>query len=229
MPLSPFIAGRLKLLRDLPPADLGRFSSKISIEEFARRKVVMRNDCPPAALGFLLSGRLQGVDFTIDGREVGLYFVEPSDYFAELALIDDGPLPELIIATAPSTVGFLDRDSALELFDSAPQIARQVNVQLSRRVRDLLAQRKILALPSAQQRICATLFTLCSRDGALLEEIPGVPTHQEIAIMVNTTRETVTRTLQTLQANGFVRRSGANLLVHDPEALRRVSEGTEGV
>ena len=39
------------------------------------------------------------------------------------------------------------------------------------------------------------------------------PTHQEIAIMVNTSRETVTRTLQFLQTMKVVARSGNELVV----------------
>jgi CRP/FNR family transcriptional regulator, cyclic AMP receptor protein len=229
MPISPLIANRLKLLRDLPANELLRFCSGMRLVEVARRKVVVGTDSPPDGMGFLVSGRLQGVDFTLDGREVGLYFVEPNDYFAELALIDNEPLPELIIATTASTVGFMDRAAALDLLDSFPAAARQLNVQLSRRVRDLLSQRKILAMPSAQQRICATLFGLCSRNGPEPHQIRHAPTHQEIAIMVNTTRETVTRTMQSLQSTGCVQRDGPHLLVHDPDALRRMARGEDGI
>jgi len=53
---------------------------------------------------------------TLDGREVGLYFVEPNDYFAELALIDNEPLPELPVARRQLPVGFEDRAAALITF-----------------------------------------------------------------------------------------------------------------
>jgi CRP-like cAMP-binding protein len=87
-------------------------------------------------------------------------------------------------------------------------------------------------MPSAQQRICATLYGLCSLHDIDSEPGPAqiryAPTHQEIAIMVNTTRETVTRTMQSLQHTGYVQRDGPHLLVRDPDALRRMAGGEDG-
>ncbi len=51
------------------------------------------------------------------------------------------------------------------------------------------------------------------------------PTHQEIAIMVNTSRETVTRTLQFLQTMKVVTRAGSDLLVHQPDMLQQAADG----
>ena len=51
------------------------------------------------------------------------------------------------------------------------------------------------------------------------------PTHQEIAIMVNTSRETVTRTLQFLQGIKVVARSGTELVVQQPDTLQQAADG----
>ena len=51
------------------------------------------------------------------------------------------------------------------------------------------------------------------------------PTHQEIAIMINTSRETVTRTLQFLLSERIVSRDGHDLLVASPETLRAAVDG----
>jgi len=48
---------------------------------------------------------------------------------------------------------------------------------------------------------------------AQLLQIVNVPTHQELAIMVNLTRETVTRAFQVLQARGVLLRDGDNLII----------------
>ena len=47
------------------------------------------------------------MDFTIDGKEVGLYFIEPGDYCGELGLFDYGPQPEFVIALTSSVVVFV--------------------------------------------------------------------------------------------------------------------------
>ena len=51
------------------------------------------------------------------------------------------------------------------------------------------------------------------------------PTHQEIAIMVNTSRETVTRTLQFLQTLKVVARTGQSLVVNQPQTLQEAADG----
>ena len=53
---------------------------------------------------FLLEGRLQAIDFTLDGREVGLHFIEEGQYFGEISVLDGLPSPEVVIATKKSQV-----------------------------------------------------------------------------------------------------------------------------
>lgn len=52
------------------------------------------------------------------------------------------------------------------------------------------------------------------------------PTHQEMAIMLNISRETVTRVFQALISNEVVQRNGtASLVVLNPSVLDEVSKG----
>ena len=60
-------------------------------------------------------------------------------------------------------------------------------------------------------------------DGKVM--IAHAPTHQEIAIMINTSRETVTRIFQVLQARGILKREGHQLRLDDSRYLADVAEG----
>jgi CRP/FNR family cyclic AMP-dependent transcriptional regulator len=55
--------------------------------------------------------------------------------------------------------------------------------------------------------------------------IVNAPTHQEIAIMINASRETVTRVFQVLQSRGVVARDGNSLKIADEDYLSDVAEG----
>ena len=58
--------------------------------------------------------------------------------------------------------------------------------------------------------------------------ISNPPTHMEIAIMLNVSRETVTRVFQTLQNRQIVKRDGsASLRVNDLVSLKNFAEGNE--
>lgn len=225
MPLSLILLQELALLRGLPREDLARLGEQMTLRELARREVVFNKGDPGHALCFLLEGRLQAVDFTVDGREVGLYFVDPGDYFGELAVIDGKPQPEFMIAVSKSRIAILPRQEARSLMLTIPSIAEQLMARLANRLRLVSAQRTLLALSNPAQRVCAQLALLTETLASGQAIIQQAPTHQEIAIMINTSRETVTRVFQVLQIRGILKRDGNALAVTDPGYLESVAAG----
>ena len=95
-------------------------------------------------------GRLQGVDFTIDGREVGLYFVEPGDFCGELGLFDDGPQPEYVIALTASVVVYVPAAELREIMLKTPDVMNVLGGKLAARVRQMTYQRSLLVEFSPQ-------------------------------------------------------------------------------
>ncbi len=222
--LIPILQG-LRLFDRLPVERVAELSSVMSELKVERRQVVIKRGEADAGLGFLIEGRLQAVNFTLDGREVGLDFINDGDFFGELSVIDGQPAPDYIIAVAPSRLTFLDREHARDLMFSTPRSAEAVATRLADRMRRTASHRAVLALPNSFQRVCAQLSLLAQQvpNGRLVIIMP--PTHQEIAIMVNTSRETVTRTLQFLQGLKVVVREGNQLTVTLPEQLQLAVDG----
>ena len=222
--LIPILQG-LRLFDSLPIEKLAEIAPTMNERRVERREVVVKRGQTDAGLGFLIEGRLQTVNFTLDGKEVGIDFIDNGDFFGELSVIDAKPAPEYIIAVAPSRVVFLDLKSARELMFATPRSAEAVAARLADRMRRATGHRALLALPSSFQRVCAQLALLSQRlvNGQVVIVMP--PTHQEIAIMVNTSRETVTRTLQFLQVMKVVSRAGDELVVQLPDTLQQAADG----
>ena len=225
--LIPILQG-LRLFDQLPVERLATLASNMNERRLARREVVVKRGENGLGLGFLIEGRLQTVNFTLDGKEVGTDFVSQGDFFGELSVIDGQPAPEYIIAVAPSRVATLDRDLARELMFSTPSGAEAVARRMAERLRRSAGHKALLALPSSFQRVCAQLQMLTGRDatGAIVIVLP--PTHQEIAIMVNTSRETVTRTMQFLQLMKVLARDGGRLVITSPSVLQQAADGQVG-
>lgn len=222
---APFqLLEKFPLLESLPQEQLLQLSTKVSLRQFARREVVSSREQSEFHLGFLLDGRLQGIDFTVDGRAVGLYFVEPGEYFGELSVIDNTPAAEQVIAASKSSVLLLPAEPARRLIFDNPLLAQTVMSKLSQRVRELTAQRTLLALPNPFQRLCVQLLLL-GRKTVQGMVIDPAPTHQEIAIMINSSRETVTRSFQLLILNEAVSRDGTATILLRPDYLRDIGEG----
>jgi len=228
MPTSLQLISQFPLLQPLPRETLESLSGQMTLRSFARRAMVMSKDSPAQELGFLVDGRLQGVDFTVDGRSVGLYFVDSGDYFGELSVVDGQPPSEYVMAAVKSTVAFLDSQTARQLILNHPELARAVMTRLAHRVRSVMAQRTLLSLPNPFQRLCVLLLQLPRRvSGGDLPQatVDQAPTHQELVIMINASRETVTRSFQLLFVNRIVERDGHALRVLRPEMLKEIAEG----
>lgn len=222
MAVHPSLLQQFALMRLFSADSLAQLAAYSSTHAFAKREVVLAKESPSSSLMFLLEGRLQAIDFTLDGREVGLHFIEEGQYFGEISVLDGLPSPEVVIATKKSQVVMVPaRDIRSHIFGS-PQAIEAITSGLTKRIRDQANQRQILGIISPLQRICALLQNL-TKEGKNPSLIANAPTHQEIAIMVNLTRETVTRAFQVLQSQGALARDGDDLKV-DANKLKQLAE-----
>lgn len=222
------------LLRHLPPEALQPLADSASLRTFARREVVLDKQTPVESLFFLLEGRLQATDFTLDGKEVGLYFVEEGQYFGEIAMLDGLAYPEIMITNKKSQVVQVPNRLIRHLILEQPRMTEVVTLGLAQRVREQSEQRQILSINNPLQRVCAQLLLLLrhapgggsAAGGNLQRELPGAPTHQELAMMVNLSRETVTRVFQVLQARGALDRQSEALSV-DVQRVMDLAQNAE--
>ena len=225
MTLPVAVLQSLPLLSSLPKVTIAHLAQQAVERIFARREIVLHKNGAPASVCFLIEGRLQGVDFTMDDREVGLYFINPGDYFGEVALVDGQLQPEFVTAVARSRVVLIPRETIKPILFASPKLAESLCVRLATRLRGVSAQRRILGLSSPLQRVCAQLELLGMTHGKVTGRVLNTPTHQELAIMINASRETVTRVFQLLQSRGIVERDGNDLRVQDPGLISQVAAG----
>lgn len=231
MVVTPELLSIFPVLKPLPEAILRQLAPMCSLRKFARRGIVLNAGQVEDHVCFLFEGRLQGVDFTIDGREVGLYFVEPGDFCGEIGLFDQGPQPEYVMALTSAVTVFVPMTALREIMQKAPSISNALGAKLAARIRQMTFQRSLLGLPNITQRVCCQLWVLVpekDRTTAQQTVISNPPTHMEIAIMLNISRETVTRVFQTLQNRQIVKRDGpASLVVNNLAVLKAFAEGTK--
>ena len=214
---------RFPLFTDLPEQELRVTSGLLRMKNFARRELVCRKDDAPDGLYMLFSGLLQAVDIAEDGREIGLNLIKPGSFFGELSVIDGHPRSAHVIALQPSVVGVIPQNAAREVFYKLPGTAEAMMKHLAALVRNLSAYRALLAIPNAQQRVYALLQQLGQQMPGGLVVVQNLPKQQEMAIMINTSRETVSRAIAHLVQTGVVEKDFRRLIVRDPDRLRRLA------
>ncbi len=214
---------KIPLLAGLDSEVLAGVGRELRFRTFERGAYVVHKGTVGEHLLFILSGRLKILELTEDGREVGLSFLLPGDYAGELSVIDGLKRSASLVASEPSLIGFLPRAAALGLIYTKPLVTERILKRMAAKIRLASDQRALLSIPNAFQRVFALLHQLARVNENDECVIPSVPTQQELAVMVNTARETVSRALQVLLQKGIVAKDGRSLAIRDPVALRQLA------
>lgn len=225
MKLQSFDFDKIPLLEGLDPIVMEALLVHFHVRTYAKNESVVQKGLASAELYFLISGRLKVVDFIQSGREIGFVFIKPGMHFGELALIDGRPRSASIIATESSIVIVLPRKQAQQLIFNVPHVSKKLLLQLTDTIRKNNEHIMLLGSGSAYCRIYKLLLQQIEQ----IEHIEGeviiehLLTQHEMAMMTNTTRETVSRAISQLQDMGVIRKEGRNLIVQKVGALKHLS------
>lgn len=219
---------KIPLLADLSDEDLARVTPELRFRQYAKRDVVLHKGGSGDGLLFLLSGQMQVVDITEDGRAIGLRMLAPGDFFGEIALINNSTRSASVVAMTEVLVAFLPAPTAMHLFSHSPSVARQMLKHLAQKIQSDSEFRALLSINNTAKRIYTYLVLMQrSQPGQPGGEVvvENLPTHQDIANMINTSRETVTRALLTLVQQGIVQKDAHRLIIIKPDALQKLVKG----
>lgn len=165
----------------------------------------------------LIDGEAHEVMLAPNGQELLLQVFGVGALFGEQGLIAAGDAPASVIAVQPSaSAGFAIAD-----FVALMQQHGCIGLAVSRAMigrASAMAQRMVaVSILSATGRICAELARRgrAAGDGVLRP----VPVWSELARNVNSTRETVSRTVADLKRRGIVRQDGDALVIVAPRLL----------
>jgi len=152
-----------------------------------------------------------------DGREVILSVLGAGSFFGEMALLDDQPRSAHVIAMEDSILLLLRRDDFQARLRQSPAIAISLLAELSGRLR--LADEKIgaLVLLDVNGRVAALLLRLAQDEES--DTITKKLTHNTIAQMIGSSRETVSRTMRNLVDGEIIKVSRKEITLLNRRAL----------
>ncbi|MBD8564295.1 Crp/Fnr family transcriptional regulator [Oxalobacteraceae sp. CFBP 8763] len=216
---------KIPLLAELSDEEILRVKQDIRIRQYAKRDIVLHKGGHGDGLMFLLSGQLQVVDVTEDGRAIGLRMLAPGDFFGEIALINNSTRSASVVAMNEVLVAFLPAAAALHLFSHSPSVANQMLKHLAQKIQRDSEFRSLLSINNTAKRIYTYLVLMQknkSDEPGAQSVVENLPTHQDIANMINTSRETVTRALTALAQQGIVQKDSHRLIIIKPDALQKL-------
>ena len=166
---------------------------------FDKDQVIILAEEEGDALFIISSGQVKVSIVSEDGREVILSLLGTGSVFGELSLLDGKPRSANVVAT--ENTGLL--------------------AELAARLRKTDRKIEGLALLDVTSRISETLLQLADEHGTETDDgvlLKSRPTHQQIANMSGTTRETVSRGLKRLEKQGYITTEGRTItIVHEED------------
>lgn len=217
---------KIPLLAQLSDEEIQRVKADIRIRSHAKREVVLHKGGIGDGLLFLLSGQLQVIDITEDGRAIGLRMLAPGDFFGEIALINNSTRSASVVAMSDVLVAFLPAATAMHLFSHSPSVAQQMLQHLAQKIQRDSEFRALLSINNTTKRIYNFIVLMRKKKPDGEDVVENLPTHQDIANMINTSRETVTRALLALSQQGIIRKDAHRLVIVDPAALQKLIGGS---
>ncbi len=150
-----------------------------------------------------------------DGREIILSLLGAGEIFGELSLLDGRPRSANVVTLEDTELLLLRRDLFLDLLYRHPNIATAMLAELAGRLRKTDMQIEGLALMNVTSRVAKTILNIIMEHGEDRDEgvvLERRPTHQELAQMAGTTRETVTRVISRLEREGYIHCEGRRII-----------------
>jgi CRP-like cAMP-binding protein len=206
------------LLQRLSPDERRVFASLVREQRYPRGALIVRQGDPGDALFIVRSGAVKVAVVGVDGREVILGTLGPTEHFGELSLIDGQPRSAHVVATESTALFVLRRDEFRAQVERMPRVAWALLEELSRRLRDADAKITGLVLLDVPGRVARLILDRAQGDPPVVQR---APTHETIAHMIGASRETVSRAMKELQETGLVRAERRSITVLDREGLER--------
>ncbi|HLA90330.1 MAG TPA: Crp/Fnr family transcriptional regulator [Gemmatimonadaceae bacterium] len=205
------------LFAQLRESDLELLARLLKQRDYTKNRVILFAHDPCDAFYVVIAGQVKVMLIAEDGREVVLALMRHGDFFGEMALMDDEPYAATVIAMEDSSLLVLQRDDLRRCIADMPGVAFGLLRALCSRLRE--ADHKIgeLMLLDVAGRVSHLFLELAARrDG---QHIPDPPTHQVIAQMVGSSRETVSRTISSLASRNLIETSQNGIKILNRSAL----------
>ncbi len=214
---------KIPLLAQLSDEEMGMVKKELRIKRYMRRETLIQKGSPGDTLLFLLAGKLQVIDITDDGRMVSLRTLSEGEFFGEISVIRNTPRSASVVALSDVLVALLPSSLAMHLFTNSPTVARHMLQSLAAKIQMDSQFRSLLGISSISKRVYSFLELMKETKPGNLEVIENLPTHQDIANMINTSRETVTRAMVVLVQQGIVQKDLHRLIIRKPQALQELA------
>lgn len=208
-------------------AALQKFDSIGTPVQFSSGAVIFREGDNCGSVHVLCSGRVKLSATSREGRTLILKIARAGEVLGLSAALANQPYEVTAETVEPVRLKTIRRQALLDFLDRNPDASMRAARTVAQEYKSAFSEVRRLALPATASGRVAGLLLEWTRE----QSPAGTPkgrcmvtlTHEEIASMTATTRETVTRVLGQLKRDQLIQIRGAALTVLQPQELERMA------
>lgn len=214
---SPLFAG-------LDPAYLAKLAGIALLKKFDRGQTVFAEGDPGNGLYIVQSGRFKIFKLSFDGKEQILHMLGPGEPFGEVAVFTGRSFPAAAVALEKGGAYFLARENFVRLIGEEPALAMNMLAVLSMRLKKFAQMIESLSLKEVPGRLATHLLLLSDQQGGATQ-LRLTITKAQLASMLGTIPETLSRILAKMSREGFIALAGPMIIIENRDGLEELAMG----
>jgi CRP/FNR family transcriptional regulator len=209
---------------DLQPAALQAFEEIKYTTAYPEGAVLFVEHQAPRGIFVICKGSVKMSVSASNGKTMIVKIAEAGEVLGLSSTVSGKPHEVTAETIDPCQINFVKREDFLRFLKNDVQVCFKVAEHLSEKYHNVCNEIRCLGLShSAAEKLAKLLLEWSSKNGESLKAEPRVKlrlTHEEIAQMIGTSRETVTRLLGDLKKHQIVNSRGSTLVIRNQAALR---------
>jgi len=206
---------QIPLFAHLKDSQLKAIASQCKKVLFKKGSIIFHMKDMSTDLYIVDSGRLKAILSDDEGDEILLAHFDKGAFFGELSLLDGKGRSATIVADSDSELSVLSQANFLGLLNKDPKIAVALMTTLVERLRNADEKIESLAFQEVSERLIRALLEGAKHDDSCAKGFlkRGKLTHKELAGMIGSSREAVSKCMKLLASGGIVKESNGHLLI----------------
>lgn len=212
----------LESLRAIPlfsrvnDTDLEDIASHLIERRFPKHATVVEEGLAGDYMYVIREGRVKVTKASDDGREKIMNFLDKGQFFGDMALLTGEVRSASVKTLEPARLLALSRRDFIDTLRQSPDLALAVIEELTNRLRETNEQASSLSFQGVKERTRSLFERIADNDPTRgNRRMTPVLTHQQIADMIGTSRETVTRAVKQLKEEGWLDQAGKRYVIPD--------------
>lgn len=203
--------------------ELHKLSQKNEVQNLKKRDIIYNEGDHPKVLYFLKKGRVKLSKMHDDGKEYITSLVKEGDFFGYMSIMENHAYEESAVAIEKSEVHKIAKDDFLSLIDSNREVASKFIKMIANNLHEKEALLLSLAYDRVRKRVANALITLqnCYHENDDKEFSIDI-SRSDLANMIGTASESVTRTLADFKEEGLIKVDGKQIILTDKMGLEKI-------